>query len=688
MTNSEAKGGSPSRFNILLVDDRVENLIALEAALAELGQNIVRARSGKEALRKLLLQEFVVILLDVNMPEMDGFTTAELIRQRRRTEYTPIIFVTAATASEELRQRGYALGAVDYLFTPVEPEILRAKVSAFIDLARKSEDVRSSVELRRAAAELRAARFESRLLSLFNRLEVGIFRSGLDGQLVEANPALLRLLGISTVLEARDLPGGVASTALLTQLLSWREDGGATQEDELELPQADGSSIHVSVTKGISTDIDGVRHVEGFVTDVTKRKRAESERESLLASERQARSDAELANRLKDEFLATLSHELRTPLHAILGWAEALGHPELQEEERSLGVAAIKRNAQVQTRLIDDLLDMSRIMSGKIRLDVKKVALCALIDDVLASLQPAAAAKSLRVTRRFDPACAPIAGDSDRLQQVIWNLVSNAIKFTQERGTVHVLLEPFESGVRLSVTDDGAGIPADFLPHIFGRFRQADASSTRQHGGLGLGLAIVKHLVEMHGGRVSAHSEGLGKGARFDVLLPLSALPVVEEAEPEAAPPVEGAAAPRFSTEGVDLRGRTVLVVDDVADAREVMRLQLEEASAKVRTAASAMQALEMIRLRAPDVLVSDIGMAEYDGYFLIERVRTSPEMQRVRIPAIAVTAFARAEDRARAIEAGYDEYLVKPVESWRLVQTVARLANRPAPEQERALEA
>ena len=662
------------RFSILLVDDRPENLVAVEAALADVGQNVVKARSGREALRELLAHDFVVILLDVNMPEMDGFETAALIRRRKRCETTPIIFMTAEMSSEADLARGYALGAVDYLFTPIEPDILRAKVATFVDLARKAEQRRRHLDEERAAAESRATNLESRLQSLFNRLDIGIFRSTLDGRLLDANPALLRLLGFASLDEARDDARWSARRGGRELLLARRADGEPAQEEILEVGTGTGGPVYVSVTKTLSVGPDGVRFVEGLVTDITRRRQAEEERETLLASERSARHEAELANQVKDEFLATLSHELRSPLNAILGWTELLRPAPVDSQELSLGLEVITRNARMQTRLINDLLDMNRIMSGKLTIDVQDVELTPIVRGVVESFQPVLEKKEIRLETELEPGLVPLRGDPVRLQQIVWNLLSNATKFSRRQGVVRISLQRADDFLRFSVLDDGEGIEAEFLPHVFGRFRQADATSTRRHSGLGLGLAIVQHLVELHGGRVTAHSDGLGKGARFDVLLPVKA-PATAENLPVSAGEEEVRAAGPLADALPTLEGLRVLLVEDMADAREVMRLALERRSARVTTADSALQALEMIQRERPDVLISDIAMPEFDGYYLIDRLRSLPPEQGGSLPAVAVTSFARSEDRARALTAGYDDYLAKPVEPSRLVHVVARLA-------------
>jgi signal transduction histidine kinase len=662
------------KLDLLLVDDHEENLIALEAALGGICDGIVKARSGRDALRELLTRDFVVILLDVNMPEMDGFETATLIRQRKRNESTPIILMTASSESEQQLARGYALGAVDCLFTPIEPEVLRAKVGTFVELARASEHSRTLADAGRAAAESRAALFETRLNTLCNRLEVGVFRATPDGMLLEANPALLRLLGSRTLDEARSATraGGVPG-----RLLAWNGDGGSQPEEVFELAQPDGRSVHLSVSKTTSVGPDGARFVDGLATDITRRRAAEQEREELLARERSARNDAEFANRLKDDFLATVSHELRSPLNAIAGWAELLRSPETSAEDVTTGIEVITRNARLQTRLINDLLDMNRVVSGKVVLERQNLELQPILAGVVESFLPAAAAGGIALTSDFDPAVLPIQGDSGRIQQIVWNLLSNAIKFSRRGGHVTVALRRAGRHARFSVSDDGEGVRPEFLRVIFERFRQADPSSTRQHTGLGLGLAIVKQLVEMHGGHVSAHSAGIGKGARFDVILPVSVEPAPVEAR--AAKTTNGGhSAPHFQG-STRLEGVNVVVVDDVADARELVRLALERNAARVRTAASVVEAMAILSDETPDVIVSDIAMPEIDGYEFIARVRALGA-DRGALPAVAVTAYARTEDRERALAAGFDECLVKPIDPSQLVDVVATLRQRRTP--------
>ncbi|HEY9835318.1 MAG TPA: ATP-binding protein, partial [Vampirovibrionales bacterium] len=384
--------------------------------------------------------------------------------------------------------------------------------------------------------------------------------------------------------------------------------------------------------------------------------------------------EAQDANRLKDEFLATLSHELRTPLNSILGWAQILRNRRLSEEKMGLALETLERNARLQFQLIEDLLDVSRIITGKLRLNVSSVSLNKAIEDAIESVRPAAEAKHIQLKTQLARHAGPVSGDRDRLQQIVWNLLSNAIKFTPPEGSVTAILEQFESSIQIRIVDTGQGIKPEFLPYVFDRFRQADSSSTRAYNGLGLGLAIVRHLTELHGGTVSADSPGLGQGAIFTVELPLMPrceLPnQTDSHDLTLEPPQE--VNPKTSLEGV-----RVLLVDDETDARGLLTLVLEECGAQVQAAASVRQALMAIPEFYPQVLISDIAMPDEDGYTLIHQVRKRELSEGGYLPAAAVTAYARAEDRTRALKAGYDIHLPKPVDIAELIAVVERLAAR-----------
>ncbi len=409
-------------------------------------------------------------------------------------------------------------------------------------------------------------------------------------------------------------------------------------------------------------------------------RRGEKERTALLESEQAARSAAERASHLKDEFLATLSHELRTPLNAILGWSQILSHRGggRDSEDLAEGLQTIERNARSQAQIIEDLLDMSRIISGKIRLDVQRLDLASIVQTAIATVRPAAEAKGIKLQSIIDPIHGVmISGDGNRIQQVLWNLLTNAVKFTPKGGRVQILLERVNSHLEISVIDTGEGIAPEFLPFVFDRFRQADASITRRHRGLGLGLSIVKQLVELHGGSVRVQSDGPGKGTTFVVALPLMVVhgkpePQAERRHPRATQGPDGA-----EQVCVEIAGVRVLVVDDEPDARALVKRLLEECHAIVTTAASAPEALRLLEGASFDVLLSDIGMPDVDGYALIQQVRSLKGFKGNNIPAIALTAYARAEDRVRAISAGYQMHVTKPVEPVELITMIAGVTGR-----------
>jgi PAS domain S-box-containing protein len=433
----------------------------------------------------------------------------------------------------------------------------------------------------------------------------------------------------------------------------------------------DGRLIDVSVT--ISPIKDGSGRVVAaskIARDITALKRAIKERDQLLQSEQAARREAERVSRAKDEFLATLSHELRTPLNAILGWSQVLRMDPANHQDLILGLETIERNARIQTQLIDELLDMSRIISGKVRLDVRRLDLMSVVSEGVESVRPAADAKGIKLLKVLDPRAGPVTGDPNRLQQVIWNLLTNAVKYTPRGGQVQVYLQRISSHVEITVSDTGQGIKAEFLPQLFQRFSQQDTSTTRKHGGLGLGLAIVRHLVELHGGTVRASSRGENQGSTFTVCLPLT---VVFDDRPneDMAHPAAPTSPPQFT---LDLSGVKALVVDDEPDARTLVKRVLESNRAEVVTADSAEEGLAALRRERPDVVICDIGMPEQDGYQLLTRIRELPAGEGGATPAVALTAFARSEDRRRALMAGFQMHVPKPVEPAELLAVIASL--------------
>lgn len=413
----------------------------------------------------------------------------------------------------------------------------------------------------------------------------------------------------------------------------------------------------------------------GGCIDINERKENEDNKEALLKIEQAAREEAERTALLKDEFLATVSHEMRTPLTAMLGWVQLLRAGNLPSETIPQALETIERNARAQAKLIDDLLDMSRILAGRLRLDVQRVNVVEAIEAALAAAEPSAAAKKIRLIRVLDSKAGPVSGDPTRLQQVIWNLLSNSIKFTPSQGKVTVTLERVNSHVEISIHDTGEGISAEFLPHVFDRFRQQDATTVRKHQGLGLGLSIVKQLVELHGGSVRAKSPGINQGSTFIVSLPVVAVSSGASASEEK--PTVLSEATQSEDALPSLLGVKVLIVDDDADARELLRSILAHQGASARTAGSVKEALVQFNSRIPDVLLSDIGMPEEDGYELIRKVRNLNREQGGQVPAVALTAFARSDDRRRVISAGFHMHLAKPVEPAELVTVVASLAKR-----------
>ncbi len=526
----------------------------------------------------------------------------------------------------------------------------------------------------RVAAQAALARLKAAVESVNDAVVITDAQLDAPGPRIEyVNPAFERMTGYP-VAEAlgrspRILQGLRTDRALLRQL---REDLSTRQSFHGETInyRKDGTEFVMEWRISALRDAAGnVTHWVAIQRDATHRKRTEEYRETLLASERHARSEAERATRLKDEFVATLSHELRTPLNAIVGWASILKRDQRPDSVLQ-GIEVIERNARIQAQMVEDLLDMSRIVSGKLRVDMQKTDLTGIIEAAAASVRPTADAKGIRLETMIGSG-GPINGDPARLQQVVWNLLSNAIKFTPRHGKVQIALRKIDSRIEIAVSDSGQGIRPEFLPFVFDRFRQADASTTRRHGGLGLGLSIVKSLVEMHGGTVEVRSLGEGLGSTFTVRLPL-ALAHLHAGDTSAGDPTVSAR----PDESPSLRELTILVVDDEADGRALARRVLEEAGAKVVTAGSVSEALAAFAEGNPDVLVSDIGMPERDGYDLIREVRAMSGAVS-DIPAVALTALARGEDRRRALLAGYLTHLPKPVEPAELIAVIASLTGR-----------
>jgi PAS domain S-box-containing protein len=449
-----------------------------------------------------------------------------------------------------------------------------------------------------------------------------------------------------------------------THILERLRRGERVDHYETVRVRKDGSQVDVSLT------ISPIRNASGVVVGASKIARDVTEQKQAMRKLAEAHETVERANRMKIEFISTLSHELRTPLTSIVGWIQMLKEGDPNRDELQQGLEVIERNVRVQAQLINDLLDMSRIEAGKMSLDVQQVNLVGAVKAAMETVQPAANAKGVRLIATFGSINGTLMGDKNRLQQIVWNLLTNAIKFTPKGGRVHVTVQRVSSHLEVAVSDTGTGIAPEYIRQIFERFSQADSSTTRRHGGLGLGLSIAKHLAELHGGTISATSEGIGTGATFRLTLPL--LPAHQRPGDSASQQRSTEVDRNFLEE--DLKGVKVLVVEDDADSAEVIRRILTRRGASVSIGHSMSEGLSSFEISAPDVILSDIGMPEYDGYEFIKRLRARPEGQRV--PAVALTALARTEDRTRALRAGFQMHVAKPVDAAELIAVVRNLAN------------
>ncbi|MDB5214150.1 MAG: Sensor protein [Myxococcaceae bacterium] len=808
-------------MNILIVDDEPSNLLALEAILEPLKVNLVRATSGREALRHTLKDDYALVLLDVQMPEIDGFETAELLRKRARTRDVPIIFLTAISKDHKFVSRGYDVGAVDYLFKPYEPDVLRAKVAVFVELARKNEIIRAQHEALRVMSQRELAdvkkRSDQRYADLADSMPLLVWTTDPAGHLQYGNQrweALARgSREFGSVIAPEDLPRFVEgwNAALLAgqpweaelrfgnategwrvhlvrvvprrdearQITSWVGTStdidarvraeralrmladasrrlGTTLEDPMEIEAVlrgalpilgdlamldvpEGQThkrIKLSTTPGSAHLLDDPRFDLGPSTvaysgrpeiyldvaeelteahsgrgienlrflgelevaayicvpltsrergvgtltlarakgsapyeqadvalaeDLARRIAVAVDNARLHETTEKRREELEQANKSKDVFLATLSHELRTPLNAIVGWTDMMRNGQLAPEELGRAIETIDRNAHALNHLVADLLDVSRIVTGSLKIDSKLVGLASVVEAAIEAARPQCAAKRVVLDVSLERVGC-VKGDAGRLRQIIGNLLSNAIKFTPTGSTIVVRVTRAGDSGQVTVKDSGEGIAADFLPHVFERFRQAEDAKAR---GLGLGLAIVKHLVEEHGGSVVASSDGLGKGALFTVLLPIAAEESLAEDADAARNSLPVSAQPQ-------LAGVHALVVEDDPDGNELITTILERYGARVTSVGTATAALDALDAERPDILVSDIGLPDHDGIELIKMVRTRVFAK--SMPAIALTAYASRQDAAKAIAAGFDAHVAKPVQPGTLGTTVARL--------------
>jgi PAS domain S-box-containing protein len=773
--------------HVLLADDNADMRDYIKRLLGS-RYKVEAVADGQSALNAARERTPDLVLSDVMMPTLDGFSLLRALRSDPNLKAVPVILLSARTG-EESRVEGLEAGADDYLTKPFSARELLARVRSQLEMA----------QLRRLG--------EERVIGILETLTEGFQAIDADWRYTYVNPALKRMWeeqGLhgdvigkhvfdEAFPEARDTDFGRALVRAMTERVvveveafyppfqRWHSaryfpasDGGASvfiqditarKQAEQALRQATafregvlnstGEGLYSLDTQGLVTfinpaaeklfgwtlaelrgrkmhDVTHYKHRDGtpfpaedcpglevlrkgktltghedvFVrrdgtffdvvyssspiredgvitglvvafSDITDQIFARQERERLLAAERLAREAADAASRAKDEFLATVSHELRSPLNAMLGWARLLSGGRLNRETTARGLKSIEQNAKAQAQLVEDLLDVSRIISGKFRLNNEPVRVVRVIEAAIDSVRPAAEGKGVRLQVTLDPDAGPVSGDAGRLQQVVWNLLSNAIKFTPHNGRVQVRLMRINSHIEIVVSDTGQGIDPAFLPYVFDRFRQADGSSTRSHGGLGLGLAIVRHITELHGGSVAADSLGKGQGSTFTVRLPLMVIHTRQSNEERVHPRVDGERAlhfnPSFSLEGV-----RVLVVDDEPETLLLLSTVLTQCRAYVKTAPSAEEGFKEVQAWRPNAIVSDIGMPGEDGYAFMKRVKTWAREAGTWIPAVALTAYARAEDRMKALASGYQMHLPKPVEPAELIAVLVSLVERP----------
>jgi PAS domain S-box-containing protein len=624
---------------ILVVDDNPSSLYATTHILRAAGFDVIEADNGGKAME--LADRVGLLVLDINLPDVDGFEVCRQLRARSNTAYLPIVHLSATFMDSEDMSEGLAAGADSYLTHPADPKVLVATVRALL-FARQADVVK------------RAA--DARFRKVFELASSGIVL--LEDNLIcrDVNPAFCALAG--------RVRGEIVGRPLQRLIASGQEQEVAELQRQLTAAGQWEGTLRVLRADETIAEVEwriagepGTGARIAIATDVTERRRAEAERERLLAGERTARAEAERSNRLKDEFLATLSHELRNPLNAILGWAKVLGRTPGKTPIIAQGLEAIERNSRVQSHLIADLLDFAGIRFGKMRLDLDVVdpatAIMASVEIVAAQ----AIAKHIQIDTHISDRDARLMADQSRLQQIVWNLLSNSIKFTPQNGRVEVFAKADAGFYQIEVIDNGQGISPEFLPRLFERFSQQESGAGKSHAGLGIGLTIVRHLVEAHFGTIQAFSQGAGRGATFQVRIPLTH--------------EQGRALSEMTT--ALLPGTLVLVVEDDPDARALISRILTDAGARVSVAGGADEALAHVGEAVPHVMVSDIGMAKKDGYQLIRTLRAGG-YDAQRLPAIALTAFTRPEDRTDALEAGFQMHLTKPVNADLLKASIAKL--------------
>ncbi|MBD2522891.1 response regulator [Nostoc sp. FACHB-133] len=647
---------------ILHVDDNEANRYIVTRILQNAGFTVVEAATGATGLKAANEHQPALVILDVKLPDINGFEVCRQIKANPETAFIPVLHLSASFVQSQDKAEGLDSGADAYLVQPVEPIELLATVRSLLRIRRAEE------------AALSLAR---EWQTTFDSIKDSVCLVDGEGIILRCNLAMMQLF----CKPSHEILGCVHYELMGAELgigdgTCFRRAKETHQRQVLEF-----QSTERWFAKTIDPVFDGYGTLTGAVfilSDITERKRAsallqeQNDRlNQLMISLQQQTEQAQQANRIKDEFLAVLSHELRSPLNPILGWTKILQTSHQDAAKTQYALETIERNAKLQAQLIEDLLDVSRILQGKLSLHTVPVGLNLTIKAALETVQLAAEAKSIQIETVFEPNVGQVLGDSSRLQQVVWNLLSNAIKFTSQGGRVEVRLERIENELdtnpseytQITVSDTGMGISADFLPYVFDYFRQADGTTTRRFGGLGLGLAIVRHLVELHGGTVQAESPGVGQGATFIVKFP-----------PIAAAKLNQDDTAFHNRSDFNLNGLQALLVDDDRDSREFIAFLLEQYGAQVTEAESAHDALSTLGQAKFDLLISDIGMPDMDGYTLIRQIRKQPSDQGGEIPAIALTAYAGEIDQQLALAAGFQQHISKPIEVEVLMQAIVTI--------------
>jgi signal transduction histidine kinase len=659
------------KVNILVVDDLPEKHVVFRSILEELGQNIVSARSGQEALRFILEQEFAVILLDVNMPDIDGLETASLIRQYKKSAQTPIVFITAYV-DEVQAKRGYALGAVDYIPSPVVPEVLRSKVRVFVELFRMNRQLQVQAAAREALARSEAARAAAedaihRADYLAEASRVLSRSLNLDETIAAVLDLCVPLLGERAILGLADPQGGVRRLEMYPaphadDIEAFSPDLRAAADQVIREKQfrlwRKGERAAAICPLMAGDEVRGalalLGDVESFDSNRVSLAREMASRAAIAMENARLYTAVQDADRRKNEFLAMLAHELRNPLAPIRNAVHIMQGGDVTQPTMNWARDVIGRQADHMARLVDDLLDVSRIVQGKVVVKPEKLSLALLVERSVEASSPRMNGRDQQLQVDLPKEPIELNGDPVRLAQVLSNLINNASKFSGPNS--HIKLGASYAGgeVKISVKDDGAGIDPAFLPHIFDLFAQADQSLDRSQGGLGIGLTLVKHLVELHGGRVMAHSEGVGSGTEVVVHLPARlAAPV------QAAAPVGGGRAPVIRTSSK--APARILVVDDLAASAETLMTLLEMEGFEVKCASEGMAALKIAEDFRPDVVLLDIGLPGMNGFEVAHRLRTQPESRDALL--IALTGYGEAESRSRSVQAGFDFHMVKPAD-------------------------